>query len=222
MVGTAVHGYWCNTRAFPTNCRSCNSAIYVFMCDCGSRVLFDQLGPPWPVHDCGTSWTRNLVRTPHSDGSISVQLKDGITVIRPAEGFAVEPSFLATVKKKASKDYNPPIKRVDPPPSGDKDIIGVLREIDRNVDPLTAFSLPDTLMTRAFLGERWKQAIGRMTVHSDDGPGDQRESYTTWIPARLIRDSRIERGISAILSLVSVQLPNGNFTWFCDDFEPLT
>ena len=221
MVGGAVHGYWCNSRAFPTKCRGCSSDIYVFMCNCGSRVLFDQLGPPWPVHDCDTSWARNLVRKTHANGSISVQLKDGITIIRPAEGFAIESSFLATVKEKASKDYDPPIQRIDPPRSGGKDIVGVLREIDRNPDLLRAFSLPDTSGTWALLGERWKQPIGKITVHSDDGPGDQRESYTAWIPARLIRDRRIERGIPAILSLVSVRLPYDDFTWFCDDFDSL-
>ena len=120
-----------------------------------------------------------------------------------------------------SKDYHPPIKRVDPPLFGGKELIGVLREIARNADPLKAFDLPNTSMTWAFLGERWDQAVGKITVHSDDGPDAQRESYTAWIPARLISDKRIARGIPVLLSLVSVQLPNDDITWFCDEFEPL-
>ena len=50
MFGT--HGYWCNTKTFPLNCKACGSRIFYFQCDHGSRVLFDALGWPWPIHDC--------------------------------------------------------------------------------------------------------------------------------------------------------------------------
>ena len=50
MYGT--HGYWCNTRTFPMSCKACGSRIFFFQCDHDSRVLFDELGWPWPIHDC--------------------------------------------------------------------------------------------------------------------------------------------------------------------------
>ena len=50
MYGT--HGIWCNTKTFPLNCRYCGSNIFFFQCDHESRVLFDALGWPWPLHDC--------------------------------------------------------------------------------------------------------------------------------------------------------------------------
>lgn len=48
----AVHGTICNTKTFPLTCRSCSSRVFFFQCDCGARVFFDSLGPPWPEHDC--------------------------------------------------------------------------------------------------------------------------------------------------------------------------
>lgn len=48
----AVHGPWCNTRTFPMRCRYCGESVFFFMCDHGSRVLFDRLGQPWPIHRC--------------------------------------------------------------------------------------------------------------------------------------------------------------------------
>ena len=48
----AVHGIICNTKTFPTKCHTCGASVFFFSCDCGSRVFFDELGEPWPVHDC--------------------------------------------------------------------------------------------------------------------------------------------------------------------------
>ena len=48
----AVHGTICNTKTFPTKCPRCSAGVFYFSCDCGSRVFFDELGEPWPVHYC--------------------------------------------------------------------------------------------------------------------------------------------------------------------------
>lgn len=52
MYTAATHGHWCNTRTHPTQCQSCKSRVFFFQCDHESRVFFDHLGPPWPIHDC--------------------------------------------------------------------------------------------------------------------------------------------------------------------------
>lgn len=46
------HGRWCNSRTYPTRCQYCGKQVFFFMCDCGSRVVFDALGQPWPIHHC--------------------------------------------------------------------------------------------------------------------------------------------------------------------------
>lgn len=52
-----VHGRWCNTRTFPLNCRYCGEEVFYFSCDHESKVFFDDLGPPWPQHNCGRTET---------------------------------------------------------------------------------------------------------------------------------------------------------------------
>lgn len=58
----------------------------MFSCDCGSVMLFDELGAPWPQHDCETSWTRRLARETAEDGTLVVHLDSGITVQRRPVG----------------------------------------------------------------------------------------------------------------------------------------
>ena len=48
----AIHGWWCNTKTYPTHCPSCNHPVFYFSCDCGCRVFFNKLGQPWPIHSC--------------------------------------------------------------------------------------------------------------------------------------------------------------------------
>lgn len=47
-----THGWWCGARTRPIRCRMCRAEVFWFSCDCGSSVVFDALGSPWPVHDC--------------------------------------------------------------------------------------------------------------------------------------------------------------------------
>ncbi len=34
------------------NCPTCSKSVFFYQNDAGSKVFFDQLGPPWPKHDC--------------------------------------------------------------------------------------------------------------------------------------------------------------------------
>ena len=58
----ATHGWWCNTKTYPTNCPSCNQPVFYFSCDCGCRIFFNKLGQPWPIHSCHSSQSNNHVR----------------------------------------------------------------------------------------------------------------------------------------------------------------
>lgn len=50
--GGPQHGWWCNAHTYPTHCKYCGAPVFFFTCDCGSKVFFDALGPPWPEHRC--------------------------------------------------------------------------------------------------------------------------------------------------------------------------
>ena len=47
-----AHGPWCGGRARPWSCRYCKRKIFWYTCNHGSVRPFDELGHPWPVHDC--------------------------------------------------------------------------------------------------------------------------------------------------------------------------
>ena len=55
-----THGERCNAKTYPTRCKYCKKDVFYFSCDHGSKVFFDQLGDPWPVHSCPESNQRRV------------------------------------------------------------------------------------------------------------------------------------------------------------------
>ncbi len=216
-MGMPTHGEWCGARTWKTLCPTCGEQVYFFMCNCGCRVYFDDLGNPWPIHDCDTSWTRKLIRTTDETGTITVRLSEGINVIRPSKSIDLDAKVIERVKlKRISEDSNN-ITSVNPKMSENINITGVLREIFKEVDPFVKFNLPKTDMAYAFLGPIGKQSSGKITVHVHS---NSIESFTTWIPSCLINDSRIKTGLTVFLILKCQKIKDEK-VWFCDCFEVL-
>lgn len=45
-----THREDCTTRTWRTTCPDCKQTVYFLCCTCGSKVFFDTLGYPWPLH----------------------------------------------------------------------------------------------------------------------------------------------------------------------------
>jgi len=73
--GEATHGWWCGARTRPIRCPSCRAEVFWFSCDCRSSVLFDDLGSPWPVHDCDDHVTRVELERPNGDRQCAVEAR---------------------------------------------------------------------------------------------------------------------------------------------------
>ncbi|SFG23797.1 hypothetical protein [Neptunomonas qingdaonensis] len=43
------------TYTRPTRCKGCGRYVFYYQNDSGSKVFFDDLGPPWPKHECSGS-----------------------------------------------------------------------------------------------------------------------------------------------------------------------
>ena len=103
-------------------------------------------------------------------------------------------------------------------------MLGTLREIYRERDPLKVFDLDDTPMSRAMLGPIGRQPVGQITVHAQGVETVQLESFTAFVPCGLVADSRIRHGIAVSAELEGVQIVGGEngqvvtkTVWLCDE-----
>ena len=118
----AVHGAWCNSVTWRTKCRYCREPVFFFQCDCGSGVFFDQLGPPWPLHDCDRSWAGKLRRWKDDSGGLNVEIAPGITVRRPPEG-SIDPGVASRAIRRVGRPD--PIEAIQPEGSEEVTVVGV-------------------------------------------------------------------------------------------------
>ena len=221
---TVVHGEWCNAKTWPTACPSCSADVFYYSCDHGSKVFFDELGAPWPIHDCDERWARGLKRFTDENGDTVVELKPGIYATKPyakPASFKVEQDVIESARPTRGKKASDPIVAIEPEREMSESHEGVLRVVRPSVDPMRAFGMPDTALGRAWLGSIGKQPVGRITVHVPYPTEDYTESFTAWILAKLLQDRRVKRGITVAVDLRRIQILGRGYTWFCSSFEVL-
>ncbi|MGC4746832.1 DUF1707 SHOCT-like domain-containing protein [Micromonospora sp. DT201] len=64
------------------SCPVCGASVYFYANQHGSRVFFDDLGPPWPKHPCTDDPTRNVTT---AGGRQAPSLRDFSVMQRPSE-----------------------------------------------------------------------------------------------------------------------------------------
>ena len=234
MSRVPTHGPWCNTTSWPTSCPQCGQSVF-FRWTCGSAVFFDQLGQPWPIHQDGDdsdngnrnavtpSWVRDVTRRIDSEGRFIAEVSElGFSVIRSGENSIRDP--FRSRQRRGTRNVQPePIVAVGAGDGETLDITGILRELDRKVDPMKPFGYNDDgpmtiAMGKAMLGARWVGEFGRVTIHTPRSHTRQMESYTAWLPHSFVANRKIIRGITVSASLVSLDASETVRIWFCDDF----
>ena len=97
----ATHGPWCGAVTWKTKCPrpGCRADVYFFRCNCGSKVFFDSLGAPWPIHDCDLSWGQGLDRQRNESGGATVQIAPGVTAYRSG---SISPDVVTRTKRRDS------------------------------------------------------------------------------------------------------------------------
>lgn len=217
---SATHGWWCNSVTWPTRCPRCGGSVFFFQCDCESKVFFDELGPPWPIHDCDSSWARSRPRTRDSSGAIIVEISPGITIRRVPDNFSIASDTVSRARRRIQRD---PIVAINPnSDSGPVSVVGILREEKREVDVVTSLRLPsNSSMVSAFLGPLVRGRWGKITIHRQSSNEDVIQSYTAWVLSEILADDRDARGVTVMATLFAFSVPQVGTFWICDDYEVL-
>lgn len=215
----ATHGWWCNAVTWPTKCPGCGEPVFFFRCDHGSGVFFDALGQPWPIHDCGISRTRKLVRWKDKSGAINVEIRPGITARRPPEG-TIDTSVESIATRRERKPD--PIVAIEPDSKDETNVVGVLRERRMDVDVERTLKLPKASpMVSGFLGPLGKGGWSRITVHAPAPREDVLHSYTAWIPSEVLTSAGGSIGMTISARMSSRSIPGVESFWVCDSYEIL-
>lgn len=206
-----MHGTgYCSTQAFPLKCRYCGGSVFFFRCSCGSRVLFDELGPPWPVHDCGGSGSNA------GGGTFGLSPDTASQVVRayaarkglPVPRMAWEPDGPTPPPA-----HPPPIVRVDPVKGVRLRIVGVVREVSPAVPLNRRFGVRAGSLLDRQLQRHLPAAAMQVTVHEEALEAEQLSSYTFLAPTGLGVASGLARGEFVEVELRGVVLTGVASVW---------
>lgn len=193
-----AHGEWCNARTYPTTCPHCGQRVFFFTCDHGSRVFFDELGPPWPKHRCfeGDIETYGREFMEHAM-AVRMKLPGGIPVGRPDSGT----QSVKTSSSRPSPSPQPIIRCLPDPESGPIEDVGIVREIVPLRDVLSHFGrTSDEIISHLLEKEGLLQEEQiQVTVHarSEQGDGEIPSvwfSYTFLVPRTMWEKEHFQRG----------------------------
>ncbi len=216
-----THGYWCGAVTWPTKCPGCAEPVFFFKCNCGSKVFFDQLGDPWPIHDCETSWTRNLIRVKDNSGGITVQFSEDVSLHRSAQPFRVEEKIVVSGKLKKSQPTPDPIISIKPEDrAGPVTVIGILREKNNEANVARVLKLQKlTDMASSFLGPLGKGQWGKVTIHEPLESKNILHSYTIWVPKKELQIPLNTKGVTVCAEIKPHVIPRHDAVWICTDYE---
>lgn len=224
----ATHGYWCNTKTFPLTCKFCGSRIFFFECDHESRVLFDSLGPPWPLHDCLTPVSKSS-KSPKDNElydalqGVQFSVRDNRTSgLLPGLGSfrgRIDPAIIARVGQSESRTRD--TMRVDPM-GGSEAHIGTVTHLGR-VSLEKRFGIAsDSIGTRMIYDFLGSSDIAQITILVDelavDPDAEDLMSYTFWCGAERLPESLAENDL-IIATMSPVDLMGVGMTWVASTVE---
>ncbi|MCK9496055.1 MAG: hypothetical protein M0R75_11250 [Dehalococcoidia bacterium] len=156
--------------------------MYFFTCEHGSKVLFEELGPPWPLHTCRVLRMQALRR------EFQEHLADGTIKIRFARDYTkrvVASEARDRVQKPAPRE----IQRMDPYEGLRMTEVGVVRERQIDVDLFARLDLPETTVSRAIVGDLALGPVTQITLHTRAVGDEDDLSFTFLAPAAVARDA---------------------------------
>lgn len=218
-----THGFGCRTQTFAAPCRDCGDAIYVFLCNHGSVVLFASLGDPWIRHNCRKGGGHRP-RKP-SGGYISLttafrrHLAEGTITISIDRAYQQQVRAAIDPRKRVPS-FHREIVRMDPYDGVVADEIGILRERHLDVDIYRRLGIPETAVSAALLDSLASEQTSQVTVHTQALGEEDNSSFTFFMPKKWLVDSGARRGDLVAFQLRGVVLSGTPF-WRCTFFECL-
>lgn len=210
---TASHGARCNSRTWPTFCQYCGQRVFYFTCDCGCKVFFDELGAPWPKHQCH-GYLNSLIETYGRE-----VIERGMAVMMMTPG--IEPSYARQVQQDYEQEVRQPapkkdIIRRDPVHGAREDVVGIVRELVDSVNVFKRLGTSDNPISRAILRSLAKAQCVQITIHTGALASTDNHSYTFLVDKQLLMQQSFVKGTLIRCQLRSLVVPGWKPIWICD------
>ena len=217
------HRSSCRTRTYPTKCPDCGMRVFFFSCSCQSAVFFESLGVPWPIHACAAiryEQLRGRGLSP-ADAGLTVHiehLRRGRTVpARVAEAMEVDAKVEAARRAGPKKT----IYR-DVLPEEERDFVGIVMSLDRNINAPKHFGLPSNPIARELLGRLGRGRWHLIRVRDGEAGAEQPivAELSAFASGRLAAEEGLREGQKLLISVEPWAPPGRDPVWVVTEITP--
>ena len=209
-------------RSFWTRCQFCNQHVFYYENDFGSKVFFDDLGPPWPKHNCPERQAQFASRkAPLKAGRLKVERGRQIKSINNYNHR----------RHNRRKNVANPLANRDIKPSGvheqaaKHDLTvrcqGVIAFKNDTADIFKVANIRPGSFGASLLGRFSKEPLVQLTVHSPiHGKGrGQKLGFTFFIGRSIAEKLNLKKGMQVAAKLRGVAAIPSHPIWVCDQLN---
>jgi hypothetical protein len=181
------HSSSCLTRAFKTRCRYCGEEVYYFFCTCGTKLLFESLGPPWPIHYCLDEVEDIIDVITDTYGTVDQSALNRIKIISEERGFELSDESLQKIKSYLRKNDNKQTKKKIQPIEAETLVFGQIMSIRHNINFFKKLKIQETIIGSQLLGNFGKESFAEITLRTSPNQNNEVEEYDIILPEALVR-----------------------------------
>ncbi len=227
---SAIHGVWCNTRTFPARCRYCQQSVFYFHCDCDSKVFFDSLGWPWPIHDCLNlaQSSGNAQLPPRPSGRIAqTNTMRRVTISSQSPNYGLMPGTIRASESmvqrvRAAGSRLRETMRIDPTGSQQETQVGRVIEVHK-VDIAQRLRIERRSVLAGLIDRRFPNLMAvQITILVDeldiDPDAEDLFSFTFWCEASPVSESIMRHDVVHV-EIAPMEILGNENRWVAESIE---
>lgn len=215
------HGIYCYTKTYPTNCPTCRQPVFFFSCSCGSKVFFDDLGSPWPIHYCKKLEIVDAITLfKGSEYLTDIEIRRRIMEFARSRNFEIDEIAMEAIEEELGK-HNNKLTTYDAILNNQyEDISGSLIIINKDVNINKILAVDKgSFMEKALLGKLFGKKLIELKIREKPDKMNRCKQYLLYVEENYIKAhplktndfilgiaSRFENGLNSIYILNEHQI----------------
>ncbi len=207
-------------RSFWTRCQYCRKPVFYYENEIGSKVFFDEIGPPWPKHECPQRPVASR-RTLSKSETNAFSFDSGPKVVAMDKFYRQRTPRQSTASKETRPHAKqiPSILRQDPPRHKYKCMkIGTVAFLTHDADIFKKSGLLERSMGAHLLGNFVAETLAQITLPSraPERAGGSKDSYTFFVAESRVRSLDLREGMVIEEHLRGVSAIASRPIWVCE------
>lgn len=214
--------YYHTPRRFWTRCQFCNQRVFYYENDNGSKVFFDDVGHPWPKHNCPERQAKLRTRKPSSQaGWLKVEHGRQIKSISSSHNRRRNrPAYGESPRAKRDKRQGGISKKIAQHGST-VSCQGAIAFMNETADIFKKANLQPGSIGASLLGRFAQEPLVQLTVHRriHSQKRGQKLSFTFFLRRSITKKLNLKKGMQVAVQLRGVVATPSHPIWVCDQIN---